>query len=121
MPVDLCLLARHRFLSPRIRAAVEPCICSGDLLDVWEYVSQIIRGPFKLAEPYLAKDPYFAYVYAKYILHGPFPLGEFAIASDDQWTPRYAKYVLHLPREKQVESWRHSVISRKQVMHESQS
>ena len=48
-------------------------------------------------EPYesvLAKEPYYAYMYAHYVLDDRFPEGEDAIATSDQYSFMYANEVL---------------------------
>ncbi len=49
----------------------------------------------KKREKIIAKDPYYAFIYAKDILHGCFPLGEEAIAKDLPYAYYYARDVLH--------------------------
>jgi len=86
----------------------------------YDYANEVLKGPFKLAEPIIAKDPTYAHYYARDALHGPFllgepiiakhamvayqyardilkgpfPLGEPAIATDDFWKQRYQEQVL---------------------------
>ena len=48
----------------------------------------------KKREATIAKDPYYAYLYARHVLKKPFPLGEAAIAKDTYCAYQYAHEVL---------------------------
>ena len=50
--------------------------------------------PFKLGEPAIAKDAYYAMRYIKNILKGRFELSEPAIAKDEFYANEYTQYIL---------------------------
>ena len=77
-------------------------------LDLYEKVSETNPDVFwekykknkeelKKRETYIAKDAFFAYLYAKNVLKGPFPAGEEAIAKDYAYAYYYARDVLKGP------------------------
>ena len=66
----------------------EPAIAK----DGWHsfmYAVRVLKGPFELGEPTIAKDAYCSYVYADKVLCAPFPLGEPALAKDAYYADRY--------------------------------
>jgi predicted lipoprotein with Yx(FWY)xxD motif len=66
------------------------------------YASDVLKGPWKEAEPVIAKDPGWAYHYAFNILGEPFKLGEPAIAKDPY---RAYEYALNVLREINPKKW----------------
>jgi hypothetical protein len=47
-----------------------------------------------IAEPFIAKDPEWAYVYARDVIKGRWPEAEPVIAKAPEWAYRYARYVI---------------------------
>ena len=63
----------------------------------FKYASEVLKGPFKLGEPAIAKiakNAKHAYYYSIFILNGPFKLGEPAIATSSAESYFYATQVL---------------------------
>jgi hypothetical protein len=61
-----------------------------------KYATQVIRGRFPEAEPYILKGntPFLVYDYAKYVINGPWPEGEHIILQDLYTTMMYIIQVL---------------------------
>jgi hypothetical protein len=58
------------------------------------YAEVVLKGPFPLGEPIIAKHPAWSFFYATDILKKPFPLGEPAIAKDPDYAYIYARDIL---------------------------
>ena len=76
---------------------LEPAIAKNDGLYSYKYALNVLKGPFKLGEPAIAKNSYYSFSYAFDILNGPFPLGEPAIAKSAYYSLVYATHVLNGP------------------------
>ncbi len=64
----------------------------------YKYVNNILHKPWPEAEPYIAKNPQYAYNYAANILYEKrFLEAEPYIAKDPHWAYWYAKNILHRP------------------------
>jgi hypothetical protein len=95
-------------------------IIAQDIAIAYKYASNIINGPFPMAENLFAtnceyalayallikkrfaqgeevisKHCHVSYRYARFVVRGPFPLGEPAIAQDAEFSFYYAKQVLN--------------------------
>jgi hypothetical protein len=59
--------------------------------------ARLLNRPWPPGEPVIAKSPLVSRLYAEYILKGPFTLGEPAIAKDPGYAHQYARDVLEKP------------------------
>ena len=64
--------------------------------DAYFYAEEKLRmGRFPEGEAAIAKDPYWAYMYARHIIKGRWPEAEATIATDPGWAYGYAVNVLN--------------------------
>jgi len=96
------------FLRGSLRKRIEAKIAT-DAECSYCYALVVLKAPFPLGEPAIAKYDNWSYYYARNVLKAPFPLGEEAIAKDDQWSVDYAQDILHDPNYR---SWRRRYLAK---------
>jgi hypothetical protein len=76
---------------PGLRKQLEPFIMK-DPDWAYYYALDVLKRPWPEAEPYIMKDPQWAYWYALNVLKRPWPEAEPYIMKDDHWWGFYQEF-----------------------------
>jgi hypothetical protein len=82
----------------------EENILNNQVFYIYQYCKDIIKGPWKEAEPLIARNMHFSLLYATNILKSRFILGEESISQSPDFSYQYALKVIKGPWEKGEDS-----------------